>query len=389
MVGRGTGLALGGAGQRQSARPVGQRVIGLDRVAHRIDVGVARAPVGIDLDAARLSDGKPGVGGKFGLGGHADRHDDGVCRDLDLSGGTRGPHKALLDRCHRGGDTQLDAVVVELLVQGLDHVVVERLENLVAALDHGDPLARAHEVLRNLDSHEAAADHAHATDVVAVHVRLERANVGHVAHREDVVGVGPRDGRHDWRGARGEDQLVVGLVVLATRCQVTHANGLGLAIDRDGLAPYANLDVVLPLELLGSHQYQAVAVGHDSTQVVRQRTVGEGDVLATLQHDDSGMRVQAPHARGGRRSTRDTTNDHKLHQFLPSRASLARSPVNSLPHVHQRQCQNDRRDRGGHDGRLLLKQFLDLRQALLGLAAPHEVGVQKHLARPSGGGNTK
>ena len=172
----------------------------------------------------------------------------------DLAGGAvraRHPDAAVLDCGDGGGEEQLDAVVVQLLVERLNHVVVVGRKDLVGALDHRDALARAHEVLRHLDADEASADHGDTLDVRSVDVGLERADVSDVAHAEDVLPVDARDGAgHDGGCPGGEDKLVVGLVVGLARREVAHGHGMGLAVDGDGLAPGPDLDVVLAPEAL-------------------------------------------------------------------------------------------------------------------------------------------
>ena len=316
VVGGGPGLALGGAGQGQTGGLVGQAVVDLDGVTHGVDGGVGGLVVVVDLDAAGDPQLQPGVLGQAVLGSHADGQDHGLGGDLsaggqdDAVGGNLGqgvPHH------------QFHAVVQQLLVEHLDHVVVQGGHDLVGGLHQGDLLAQLAQVLRGLQADEAAADDRHPLHVLIDHVVLQGGDVHHVADGEDVGQVGALDGGgDDGPGAGREDQDVVALGVDAAVLDLLHLDGLGGAVDGEDLLAGAHVDVILFFELLRAHEDQLRALLDVAAQVVGQGAVGEGDVRSPLEDGDVRRLVQ-PTQTGSHRGPAGHTahNQNTLHNDSP------------------------------------------------------------------------
>ena len=306
-------------------------IIGLYGITHGVDVGVGGLVVAVHADAARLAQLEARVHRELGLWRNADAHDDGLGEDEQLA--LRRAHRDALvvDSGDGGREVQLHAVIVELLVEDLHHVVVERSEDLVGALDEGDLLARGLEVLSHLDADEAATHHGNALHLVRR--LLDGNDVAHVAHAEHVVAVDACNALgHDGARAGGEHELVVGFLIGLVGGEVVHRDRLAVAVDGGDLAAHAYVEVVLALERRGSHEDQAVAILHDAAQVVRERAVGERHVLAALEDHDLGLGVEAPQARRGGHSSGYTADDNELHAItLPLASQPPRGRI-QVPH---------------------------------------------------------
>jgi len=129
----------------------------------------------------------------------------------------------------------------------------------------------------------------------------------HVADPPQDVDRGQVDARQvrpHGRGARGERELVVRLVVLLAGVDVARANRLGRAVEADDLDADPDADVELLAQALRRLEHQPGALLDHLADVVRQAAVREPDMVPALEHDDVGELVQA--ARPGRARDCDT-----------------------------------------------------------------------------------
>ena len=72
-------LPLCRPGQRQTSRPMGQRMMTFDRITDRIDIRIARLIIVVDPDAFRLSDPQACLLCQLRTWCHPDGHHDDIC----------------------------------------------------------------------------------------------------------------------------------------------------------------------------------------------------------------------------------------------------------------------------------------------------------------------
>ena len=137
----------------------------------------------------------------------------------DFSRTTR-PSRAVLERLGGLAEQQRHALARQLLSDGRRHLLVERRQHLVLQLDHRGCDAPAHEVLDQFQADEARPDDDRLLHAL-VHAGLDAVHVLQVPQGEDAGQVDAGQRRAQRCRSRSEDQLVVGLLVLPPRSEVT------------------------------------------------------------------------------------------------------------------------------------------------------------------------
>ena len=197
-VGRDAALPVGRPGQRDEARFTGDGVIHLDRIAHGEDVGIGRAHLVVDANAAAFADLQAGRAREVGVGTHPERedHDVGRIHLPGLRAHAQRAFTALFERGHAVVELNANAVPNEVIFHRPRHVLVERPQHLVGHLDERDVEAPVHQVLRALHADEAAANddrarlrphrlearvlvHAGQEQGAALEPLADRARIGH------------------------------------------------------------------------------------------------------------------------------------------------------------------------------------------------------------------
>ena len=105
------------------------------------------------------------------------------------------------------------------------------------------------------------------------------------------------------------EDLPAALGGAAGSVEVAHADGTTQAIDREYLVPRADRDREAIVEELGRRHEELALVGDDVADEVRQPTVGEGNVCATVEDDDLRLFVEAAETRCARGASCDSADD--------------------------------------------------------------------------------
>ena len=208
---------------------------------------------------------------------------------------------------------QGNAVIMELLVEILHHVVVKGGHDLAQSFHDGDVFPGLLQILSALHADEAAAYHHHVL-YTRVQTGFDAHHVLDVADGEHVVTVDALDGAgHDGRRAGGQHQLVVALGEGFSCLGVAHGDSLGGAVNGNDLPVYLHVDVVPSLEGTGRHHHQVVGRGHHAAQIIGQRAVGVGHVPSPLEHADLRRLVQSAHPGRHRGAAGHTAHYYQLH----------------------------------------------------------------------------
>ncbi len=159
-LGRDAALPVRRAGERHQAPLAGHDVANLDGVADGEDVGVARAHLVVDPDAAELSDLDARRRGERGVGPHPEGEDHEV-RRVPGTGLGRDDERSTVCLFETGdpvADHHVHAVQPEEVLHELAVLVVERGEHLVGQLDDGHVEVAIDQVLGRLQPDEPATD---------------------------------------------------------------------------------------------------------------------------------------------------------------------------------------------------------------------------------------
>ncbi len=116
-VGRDAALPIGRPRQCDEARFTGDGVLHLDRIAHGEDVGIGRAHLIVDANAAAFADLQAGRAREVGVGTHAERedHDVGRIHLPGLRAHVQRAFVALLERGHAVVELDAHAVPNEVI----------------------------------------------------------------------------------------------------------------------------------------------------------------------------------------------------------------------------------------------------------------------------------
>ena len=304
---------------------MGLRVIDLDRIADRVDIRVVRLIIFVHMDRTGLTDLEPGRSRELRLGEDADGQNDRVGRIGLLRAVPLDRHALLRDRLHVRVQQELNAVVVQLLVQDLDHILVKRLQDLTGQLRQRDVLPGQLQIFRSLNTNKAAADHEDTLRLGLIQKCLERDDVADIADGEHILTVRALQGRrNDGVCARRQDELVIGLLIRLAGLRAAHGDGLLLAVDGHDLGMHTHIDVMLLPEGRRGHHDEVLAVLHRAAQIIRKAAVGKRHVAALFKHHDVRIFVQALDARRSRCAAGHTADDNDpeffilcCHRFLP------------------------------------------------------------------------
>ena len=334
-VRRDPALPVGRSGQRDQAPLAGHEVLDLDGVADREDVRIARAHLVVDLDAAALAEGQPGRLRQIGIGTHAERDDHHVGRmnlarlrfDLERVVGR------LAEFLDAVAERELDAVHLQMAADEPGVFRIERGHHLVEHLHDRDVEPEMAKVLGGLQPDETSADHDrllgrthHLNAGIGVHAGqvgrtlfdpfADRPRVGHGPDLEDAGKVDAGKRRANRLGPGRKHQLVVALGRHFAGQRVAQIDGLGLGVDRHGLAVRARVDVELLMESALAGDQQARLVLDDAADVIGQAAVGVGHVGAALDHEDLGGLVQPAQSCRAGRASGDASDDDDFHSGL-------------------------------------------------------------------------
>ena len=263
MVGGNACLLLGRACQGQAAGLPGLGIEGLHRVAHRVNIRIRGLHPLVDLDAAGLADLQPRILGKARLRCYADGHDHCVGRQSELLAVLDGGDVSVLNGRQGAVHAQADAMVIQLLLQGLHHVVVKGCQDLAHALHHGHVLVGQTQVLRRFDADEPAAYDHHVLHIFPIQARLDPHHVADIPHGEHVVPLDAPDAPgHNGGRAGGQHQLVIALRKGFPGLCIPHRHAFGHPVNGSDLAVDGYVNIVFPLEALGGHHDQILSGFH-------------------------------------------------------------------------------------------------------------------------------
>ena len=218
----------------------------------------------------------PAVLASVGVRPHAEREDHDVGR-IRLAGLRLHLERAavqLLESGHAVVERQVDAMPLQMLLDEAGELPVERGQDLIEHLDERHVEPEMDQVLRRLETDEAAADHhrtprrLHELDArVVVHPRQERRapldpladrpRVRHGPHLEDPRQIDAGQRRTDRRRPGRQHQLVVGLGRDLAGRDIAQVHGLLLRRDGDRLAVRPHVDRELRAEQLLARDQEA------------------------------------------------------------------------------------------------------------------------------------
>ena len=316
VVGGDAGLAVGRPGQVVEPRASRQGMGKLYGVAHGIDVGRRGGQRRVHPDAARLADAQSRLAGQPHGRPHADGEQDEVGPD-HIAAAQHDVDAPVPGAERRDGlfKAQADALGHEMAGHGRRHRVVERSHHLVAHLDERHRRTGMDEVFGHLQADEAAPDDHGAAHVVARKMGFDAAGVGHVAQREDALRVDALQGRAHGFGSGRKEEAVVSLAVRPAVGR-PHAERVGRRVKPDHFVTHTHVDAIAAAERFGRLHKQAVALGDDAAEVIRQAAIGIRDVLAALNEDDFGRLVQPSQTGGRSGATGHAAHNDMFHTLL-------------------------------------------------------------------------
>ena len=210
-------------------------------------------------------------------------------------------------------EQQRHAFARQFLSDGCRHLLVERRQHLVLQLDHCSCDTLAHEVFDQFQADEAGPDD-HGLFHALVHAGLDAVHVLQVPQGEDAGQLDASERGPQWCRTWGEDQLVVGFLVLPSRSEVTDTNLLSRPVDGFNRSPHSHVQVEACPQAIRRDDQQLVSLGDLAAEIVGQTAVGEGHVRPTLEQDDVGVFRQATGTGCCRCAASHAADDEQFHE---------------------------------------------------------------------------
>ena len=147
------------------------------------------------------------------------------------------------------------------------------------------------------------------------HIRADAQRVLDRAQGEHLSQPHARQARLGGFGARGEQQLVVGLLKHRAGLEVLHRNRLAVRVDGRHLVPHAHIHPEAGVKALGRLQRQLRRVLDHAADVIRQAAVGIGNIVRPLEHHDLRHLIQSADAGRRRGPAGYAAYDNNFHAY--------------------------------------------------------------------------
>ncbi|MPM37287.1 hypothetical protein SDC9_83896 [bioreactor metagenome] len=146
---------------------------------------------------------------------------------------------------------------------------------------------------------------------------METIRVRYRPQRPDAGRINAGNGGTDRRGAGGQHQLVIGLLVDLTRLQLFHAYSFLLPVNGEHLVPGTHIHAEPRPHDLGLLYQQRVPGADHVSHIIGQSAVGVGDILPALQKNNLRGFVQSAQTCGAAGASGNAAHNHDLrHNFL-------------------------------------------------------------------------
>ena len=286
VVGGDAALAVGGPGQRHLGRFAGHEIHDLDGIADGVNVGIAGLQILVDADAAAGPDLQSGVHRQLVLRPHADAQDDQLCHQSFARFQAYGQSVGRgLKRGGRLTQYQFHSRGRQAFGDRSGHLPIERRQHLVLQLDEGRGNAAANEVFDHFQADESGPHH-HGLPHALVQACLDLVGILEIPQGEDSRQIDAGNGRPQRRRSRGQNQLVVGFLVLAAGGQIANAHRLRRAVDGLDFGASPHVEVEAGPHTFRRNQQQFGPLGDLAAEVVGQAAVGKRDVAAAFDEHD-------------------------------------------------------------------------------------------------------
>ena len=325
IVRRDASLLVCRAGKGHHGPLAGDQIPDLDHVTHGVDGGVLRPQMLVHQDAAPVAQRQPGLPGKPAVGPDADgEYDQLRLKCLTAVEPDRAPAAVVFKGRHAVGEVQMNAVLSDVFMEQLSHLRVQRGHDLIRGLDQRDVKPCMRQVFRHFKADESAADHRGPCELPALHQRPDGVCVRDGPESADPLRVDPRNLRAQGRGAGGDHQIVVGLLVFSAGLQFPDRYGFCFPMDGHRLVANPHVHPEALCHQLRRHQKQGIAVSDHVSHVIGQSAVGIGNIGPALKKHDLPFSVQPAQPSRAACSACDAANDHGFAFFV---AHIS-SPVN-------------------------------------------------------------
>ena len=282
IVGGDAALLVGRSGERDQGRIVADEMLDLDRITDGQDVRVGGGQVLVDLDAASDAEFEPGVLGQATVGRDADRENDQIGFDRLAIG--QFDRQAAGRICVEGGragvEEELEPLLAHVLVQESSHIRIDRGHDLVGEFNQRNIDIAFHQVFGHFNTDESAADDDGPLRLLRIDKLADLERIRHGAQGVDARQVNAFHRRAFRLGTGGQDQLVIGFGVFFAGLVVLDRDCLGCAIDARDLGKNAHLHIEALAHGFRRLDQQFVLGLDHITDIIRQATVGIGDVFA-------------------------------------------------------------------------------------------------------------
>ncbi|MPM36400.1 hypothetical protein SDC9_82996 [bioreactor metagenome] len=187
VVGGDAALPIGRTGKRNHGGGLVYKILHLNHVAHGVNVLVRGAQQAVHHNAAPGAHFQPRIPGQLTVGPGADGQNHQA--RLHAAAAVQGHlySVALLgEGSHAVTQQQAHALLLQMLMEQLGHLKIQRGHHLRQRLNEGDRKPCVTKVFRHLQADEAAAHHHCALYPPAGHRRLDAVGVGHGPQGHDL-----------------------------------------------------------------------------------------------------------------------------------------------------------------------------------------------------------
>jgi hypothetical protein len=303
-------MAIGRPTKRDVGHAADQWIGRCTDISDGIHIGVARLHKRIDRNVSAWRKQKSRFLGQRRFGTNANRQNHCTDGQAFSRFGDSGHFvsRSGFKRCDRRRQSQIDAVVAQLVLDGSRHFCIEQRQHLRLKLDQMNVLAQVCKLFRHFQSDEAGANHQHGMDVVQR--GLDPIHVDQVAQRQNLRVIDSRQRRTQRRRTWGQNQLVVGQRGLLTGHPIDHRYGARRSIEIGRFRIGEHAQVQHRMQRRGRLHRERIAGGDFTANVIGQAAVCKAYVGAALDKRDVGKLIEPPKSRRCRCPPGDTAHDH-------------------------------------------------------------------------------
>ena len=316
---------IGGTCQRYHRGFSADDICHLNHISRSVNVRILRSKKFVSDNPSPLIQGKAGVPGDSAVGPDADGQDHHICLNtLSTLQVHRDPGRLLPEMINSVRQSQLYSVLLEMFMEQLRHLPVQRRHNLIHRFNQRDLKPRMTQIFRRFQSDESSSDDGCRFGSLFLHHGVDPISIRHRPERHNPLRINARNRRSQRRRSRRDNQLVIVLAILPVFPEITDRHLLRRPVDGENLRFRPDIHIEPGLHGLFLCYKQSLSRADHSSDIIRKSAVRVGNIFPALQQHDFRALVQPAQscrAACSRRNSSDNNGFHNKSSFALSEVS--------------------------------------------------------------------